>query len=177
MHDPSHHVPLSELTRFAESPDPEQASFDWVRDHLALACVICCGIVDDMRDRRSASERARTLCAPVWDWIMPRRGGDDGVITCEAGPYLVDMVVSVAEDDQDVVRITGTIVQNTPEDGPAAGLEIVLVDPIEAEVRGATISDDTGEFEIRTETWERLGLRLGPGATAPCILVRDTVQH
>ena len=117
---------------------------------------------------------------PLLRWVMPRRvtpvGGMRGIgmaesmLNCTAGPYELNVQVRDYEHESEV-QVVGRVTQAGHLHQPVHDLLVGLVEPGCSTVYVNAITDRFGEFHLSWRRAKALGLQVGYGAEAPCVLV------
>ena len=113
-------------------------------------------------------------------WVIPRRvtavmGVRSAAIAetqlrCTAGPYEVS--VHVRDDHRSAeVAVVGMITQSGTDHLPVPDLLVGLVEPGEPAAFVNALTDRFGEFHLNWRREKAIGLQVGYGTDAPCILV------
>ena len=180
MHHP--HPTAGELARYVVQTDDPDASDREVGRHLESGCEFC--IVAVGRLLELAKERAGPELKPADRprWVIPPRRAvprpdacDSPLagfrITCHAGEWEVDLLGRECAAPAEL-RIVGQIARADSIYEPVGDLPIRLVDAASRELV-AVRTDAFGEFDLVARVNETVGLVLGDGSEAPCVLVWD----
>ncbi|MDH3590841.1 MAG: hypothetical protein OER88_03125 [Planctomycetota bacterium] len=118
-----------------------------------------------------------TKSVPV-RWIIPthveRQDGARGAagtefqLICGAGPYELDLLV---RGRRQVLDLVGQVTRGDRIFEPVAELVLELIDCDGLPLETSTETDTFGEFALESESAGPVGLRLGIGADAPCVLI------
>lgn len=120
---------------------------------------------------------------PLLRWVMPRRvtpvGGMRGVgmaeslLNCTSGPYELNVQVRNYEHEAEI-QVVGRVTQAGHLHQPVHDLLVGLVEPGSPAAFVNALTDRFGEFQLSWRRARALGLQVGYGADAPCVLVWST---
>ncbi len=124
---------------------------------------------------------AATIALPQ-GWIAPKRaiaasgvrgGGSEFQLVCGVGTYELDLLV---RDFHEVFELMGQVTEGESIYAPVRGLPVQLVDADGNPIGELGSTNEFGEFESKADERGLIGLRLGTGEDAPCVLVRGESQ-
>lgn len=176
------HPTAGELARYVVQADEPDECVREVRRHLESGCEFC--IVAVGRLLELAQERAGPELQPARRprWVVPQRrnvprpdASDSTLagfrVTCRVGPFEIDLLARESAAPAQL-RMVGQITRKDEVYAPVADLAVGLVDAGSQEL-GEARTDAFGEFDLVAPVHSTVGLVVGDGADAACVLIWD----